>query len=183
MDIAVLPVEGATTLEAQDEVIAALRAKRGLKPLAENNFAVVSQDKLLDTFNQVTFGFFAVMVALSGVGLMVGGVGVIAIMMISVTERTREIGVRKALGATKREIMFQFLVEAATLTLVGGAVGMALGTLTSMAIAKFSPIPASVPLWSVATALIASVVTGVLFGLYPAFRAAQLDPVEALRFE
>jgi putative ABC transport system permease protein len=183
MDIAVLPVEGATTLEAQDEVIAALRAKRGLKPLAENNFAVVSQDKLLDTFNQVTFGFFAVMVALSGVGLMVGGVGVIAIMMISVTERTREIGVRKALGATKREIMFQFLVEAATLTLVGGAVGMALGALISMAIAKFSPIPASVPLWSVATALIASVVTGVLFGLYPAFRAAQLDPVEALRFE
>lgn len=183
MDIAVLPVEGATTLEAQDEVIAALRAKRGLKPLAENNFAVVSQDKLLDTFNQVTFGFFAVMVALSGVGLMVGGVGVIAIMMISVTERTREIGVRKALGATKREIMFQFLVEAATLTLVGGAVGMALGALISMAIAKFSPIPASIPLWSVATALIASVVTGVLFGLYPAFRAAQLDPVEALRFE
>jgi putative ABC transport system permease protein len=183
MEIAVLPVEGATTLEAQDEVIAALRAKRGLKPLAENNFAVVSQDKLLDTFNQVTFGFFAVMVALSGVGLMVGGVGVIAIMMISVTERTREIGVRKALGATKREIMFQFLVEAATLTLVGGVVGMALGALISMAIAKFSPIPASVPLWSVATALIASVVTGVLFGLYPAFRAAQLDPVEALRFE
>jgi len=124
-----------------------------------------------------------VMVALSGVGLMVGGVGVIAIMMISVTERTREIGVRKALGATKREIMFQFLVEAATLTLVGGVVGMALGALISMAIAKFSPIPASVPLWSVATALLASVVTGVLFGLYPAFRAAQLDPVEALRFE
>jgi putative ABC transport system permease protein len=183
MDIAVLPVEGATTLEAQDEVIAALRARRGLKPLAENNFAVVSQDKLLDTFNQVTFGFFAVMVALSGVGLLVGGVGVIAIMMISVTERTREIGVRKALGATKREIMFQFLVEAATLTLVGGAVGMALGALISMAIAKFSPIPASVPLWSVVTALLASVVTGVLFGLYPAFRAAQLDPVEALRFE
>jgi len=183
MEIAVLPVEGATTLEAQDEVISGLRAKRGLKPLAESNFAVVSQDKLLDTFNQVTFGFFAVMVALSGVGLMVGGVGVIAIMMISVTERTREIGVRKALGATKREIMFQFLVEAATLTLVGGAVGMALGALISMAIAKFSPIPASVPLWSVATALVASVVTGVLFGLYPAFRAAQLDPVEALRFE
>ena len=183
MDIAVLPVDGVSTLEAQDDVIAALRAKRGLKPQAENNFAVVSQDKLLDTFNQVTFGFFAVMVALSGVGLMVGGVGVIAIMMISVTERTREIGVRKALGATKREIMFQFLVEAATLTLVGGAVGMALGALISLAIAKFSPIPASVPLWSVVTALLASVVTGVMFGLYPAFRAAQLDPVEALRFE
>jgi len=183
MEIAVLPADGVTSLQAQEDVIAALRAKRGLKPLAENTFAVVSQDKLLDTFNQVTFGFFAVMVALSGVGLMVGGVGVIAIMMISVTERTREIGVRKALGATKREIMFQFLVEAATLTLVGGAVGMALGALISLAIRKFSPIPASVPLWSVATALLASVVTGVLFGLYPAFRAARLDPVEALRFE
>ena len=183
MEIAVMPKDDYTTLDAQEDVIGALRAKRGLKPLQENNFAVVSQDKLLDTFNQITFGFFAVMVALSGVGLMVGGVGVIAIMMISVTERTREIGVRKALGATKREIMFQFLVEAATLTLVGGAVGMALGALISVAIRKFSPIPASVPLWSVAAALTASVVTGVLFGLYPAFRAARLDPVEALRFE
>jgi putative ABC transport system permease protein len=183
MEIAVLPADGVTSLEAQEDVIAALRGKRGLKPLQENNFAVVTQDKILDTFNNITFGFFAVMVALSGVGLMVGGVGVVAIMMISVTERTREIGVRKALGATKREIMFQFLVEAATLTLLGGAIGMTLGALISVAIAKFSPIPASVPLWSVVVALAASTVTGVLFGLYPAFRAARLDPVEALRFE
>ncbi|HEX5633951.1 MAG TPA: FtsX-like permease family protein, partial [Gemmatimonadales bacterium] len=183
MEIAVLPTDDVTSLEAQEDVIAALRGKRGLKPLQENNFAVVSQDKILDTFNSITAGFFAVMVALSGVGLMVGGVGVVAIMMISVTERTREIGVRKALGATKREIMFQFLVEAATLTLLGGAIGMALGTMISLAIKAFSPIPASVPLWSVGVALAASTVTGVLFGLYPAFRAARLDPVEALRFE
>ena len=183
MEISVLPTETATSLEAQEEVIAALRAKRGLKPLQENNFAVVTQDKILDTFNSITAGFFAVMVALSGVGLMVGGVGVVAIMMISVTERTREIGVRKALGATKREIMFQFLVEAATLTLVGGAIGLALGALIAIGIRAASTIPASVPLWSVVVALLASVVTGVLFGLYPAFRAARLDPVEALRFE
>jgi len=114
---------------------------------------------------------------------MVGGVGVVAIMMISVTERTREIGVRKALGATKREIMFQFLVEAATLTVVGGTIGLALGALIAVAIRSNTTIPASVPLWSVVVSLAASVVTGVLFGLYPAFRAARLDPVEALRFE
>lgn len=183
MEFSVLPAGSATSLEAQEEVISALRAKRGLKPLQENNFAVVTQDKLLDTFNSITAGFFAVMVALSGVGLMVGGVGVVAIMMISVTERTREIGVRKALGATKREIMFQFLVEAATLTLVGGAIGLAFGALIAVAIRSSSTIPASVPLWSVIAALMASIVTGVLFGLYPAFRAARLDPVEALRFE
>jgi putative ABC transport system permease protein len=183
MDISVRPTESATGQEAMEDVITALRAKRGLKPMQENNFAVVSQDRLLDTFNNITAAFFAVMVALSGVGLMVGGVGVVAIMMISVTERTREIGVRKALGATRREIMVQFLVEAATLTLVGGAIGMAAGALVAVAIRSFSPIPASVPLWSVAVALLASIVTGVLFGLYPAFRAARLDPVEALRFE
>jgi putative ABC transport system permease protein len=183
MEISVLPTEAATSLEAQEDVISALRAKRGLKPLQDNNFAVVSQDKILDTFNNITAGFFAVMVALSGVGLMVGGVGVVAIMMISVTERTREIGVRKALGATKREIMWQFLVEAATLTLVGGAIGLMLGALIAVGIRSMSTIPASVPLWSVVVSLLASVVTGVLFGLYPAFRAARLDPVEALRFE
>ncbi|MBP2648556.1 MAG: MacB-like periplasmic core domain protein [Gemmatimonadetes bacterium] len=183
MDFSVLPVASATSLEAQEEVISALRAKRGLKPMQENNFAVLSQDKILDSFNNITAGFFAVMVALSGVGLMVGGVGVVAIMMISVTERTREIGVRKALGATKREIMFQFLVEAATLTVVGGTIGLALGALIAVAIRSNTTIPASVPLWSVVVSLAASVVTGVLFGLYPAFRAARLDPVEALRFE
>jgi putative ABC transport system permease protein len=183
MDFSVLPTASATSQEAQEEVISALRAKRGLKPMQENNFAVLSQDKILDSFNNITAGFFAVMVALSGVGLMVGGVGVVAIMMISVTERTREIGVRKALGATKREIMFQFLVEAATLTLVGGAIGLALGSLIAVLIRSISTIPASVPLWSVVVSLLASVVTGVLFGLYPAFRAARLDPVEALRFE
>ncbi|MBL8986292.1 MAG: FtsX-like permease family protein, partial [Gemmatimonadetes bacterium] len=116
-------------------------------------------------------------------GLLVGGVGVVAIMMISVTERTREIGVRKALGATRREVLFQFLVEAATLTLLGGAVGLLLGNAIAWGIHRFTPIPAEVPLWSVAVALIASAVTGIFFGLYPANRAARLDPVEALRHE
>jgi len=114
---------------------------------------------------------------------MVGGVGVVAIMMISVTERTREIGVRKALGATRGEIMFQFLVEAATLTLIGCLIGMALGALAAWGIRSFSPIPATVPLVSVIAAVVAAILTGVLFGLYPASKASRLDPVEALRYE
>ena len=183
MQFAVIPHEGVTVAEAQDEVITALRVARGLKPSQENNFAVVSQDRLLDTFNSLTSGFFLVMMALSSVGLMVGGVGVIAIMMISVTERTREIGVRKALGATRSEIMFQFLVEAATLTLIGGVTGMVLGGLIAWGVNSFTPIPAVVPLWSVAVAIVASTVTGIFFGLYPAGKASRMDPVEALRFE
>jgi putative ABC transport system permease protein len=179
----VSPGQETTVAEAQDQVIGALRVKRGLRPAAENNFAVVTQDRMLQTFNSITSGFFLVMLALSSVGLMVGGVGVVAIMMISVTERTREIGVRKALGATRMEIMFQFLVEAATLTLLGGLGGMALGGLIAWAVDTFSPIPATVPLWSVAVALLASAITGIFFGLYPASRAARLDPIEALRYE
>ena len=183
MEVAVVPTDSATTLEAQDEVTAALRSKRGLRPGDESNFAIVTQDRVLDAFNKITAAFFVVMIALSSVALLVGGVGVVAIMMISVTERTREIGVRKALGATRSEIMFQFLVEAATLTLVGCVIGMALGALVAWAVRTFSPIPAAVPLGSVIAALVASILTGVLFGLYPASRASRMDPVEALRYE
>jgi putative ABC transport system permease protein len=183
MEIAVLPTEAATVQEAQDQVTTALRTKRGLRPGQPDNFAIVTQDRVLDTFNKITAAFFIVMIALSSVGLMVGGVGVVAIMMISVTERTREIGVRKALGATRGEIMFQFLVEAATLTLVGCLVGMALGALIAWAVRSFTPIPATIPFLSVVAAVVVSILTGVLFGLYPASKASRLDPVEALRYE
>ncbi|HVH67726.1 MAG TPA: ABC transporter permease [Gemmatimonadales bacterium] len=183
MRLAVAPAPGYTQQQSMDEVIATLRSLRGLKPGQENNFSIVTQDKLLDSWNQVTGMFFLVMLVLSSIGLMVGGVGVVAIMMISVTERTREIGVRKALGATRREILWQFLVEAATLTLVGGAVGMLVGGAVAFAIAQLTPIPAHVPLASVIAALVAAALTGVVFGLYPANKAARLDPVEALRYE
>ncbi len=183
ISIMVFPTATASQAEAMDQVTMTLRIDRGLKPGQENTFDLVSGDQFLASFNQMTQGFFLVMLALSSVGLMVGGVGVVAIMMISVTERTREIGVRKALGATRGEILFQFLVEAATLTLMGAVVGMVLGGLIALAIRSFTPLPAVIPLWSVVMALVASAITGVFFGLYPANKAARLDPVEALRYE
>jgi putative ABC transport system permease protein len=175
-------VEGARDL-VMDEVTAVMRAHRGLRPAQPNNFALVGQDRLMEVFNQLFGAIFLVGLALSAVGLLVGGVGVVAIMMISVTERTREIGVRKALGATRGTILWQFLVEAATLTSIGAAIGLALGGLLAMAIRSNTPIPASVPGTAIITALAASALTGILFGMAPAARAANLDPVEALRHE
>jgi putative ABC transport system permease protein len=183
LDLTVKPRSASPQAEAIDEVTASLRARRGLRPGAENNFAVVTSDRLLEVYNGFFGVFFLVMVALSAVGLMVGGVGVIAIMMISVTERTREIGVRKALGATRRTILWQFLVEAATLTSIGALVGLVGGALVSSAVNRFTPIPASIPAGAIIAALGASAVTGIVFGLMPAARAARLDPVEALRYE
>jgi putative ABC transport system permease protein len=183
MDLLVGPAPAATTADAMEDVTEALRLRRHLRPRQDNNFAVVSQEKFLEKLNSMTLIIRFVLFILSAVGLIVGGVGVIAIMMISVTERTREIGVRKALGATRREILWQFLVEAATLTLVGGIVGMIGGGLAAVVLAFATPIPAHVPLGSVVVALIVAALTGVLFGLYPASKAARLDPVEALRYE
>jgi putative ABC transport system permease protein len=183
MDILVGPTDGATTAQAMEDVTEAMRLRRGLRPGQDNNFAVVSQEKILESVNSTTAIVRFVMFALSGVGLMVGGIGVVAIMMISVTERTREIGVRKALGATRRAILWQFLVEAATLTLVGGVVGMIFGGLVALLLSVATPIPAHVPLGSILAALLVAGLTGIVFGLYPAGRAARLDPVEALRYE
>jgi putative ABC transport system permease protein len=183
MAFLVRPVESATLQGAMDDVTAALRRVRGLRPGQESTFSIVTQDAILSIWGKLTNVFFAVMIGLSSVGLMVGGVGVIAIMMISVTERTREIGVRKALGATRREILWQFLVEAATLTVIGGAIGLAIGGGGAWLLQHFTPVPARVPMWSVVVALLASALTGIVFGLVPANKASRMDPVEALRYE
>jgi putative ABC transport system permease protein len=181
--LAIKPAANVTQAEAIDDITAALRGARGLRPSRESNFAIITQDKLFETYNKVFGMFFLVMIALSSVGLLVGGVGVIAIMMISVTERTREIGVRKALGATRGIILWQFLVEAVTLTATGALIGLGVGTLVAMLVKQFSPIAASVPPLAVVAALGTSAITGVVFGMLPALKASRLDPVAALRHE
>ena len=183
LDFFVAPEDSVSVERAIDDVTVALRSMRGLRPRDRNNFDAVTQERYLQAVNSMTVMFKILMVSLSMAGLMVGGVGVVAIMMISVTERTREIGVRKALGATRRTILWQFLVEAATLTLVGGAIGLVVGGAIAYLVGALTPVPAYVPLMSVAIALAAAAVTGLLFGIYPASKAARLDPVEALRYE
>ncbi|MGD8868864.1 MAG: ABC transporter permease [Gemmatimonadales bacterium] len=181
LTIVAKPVVGMT--RAIDQVTARMRTLRGLGPGEENNFDVVTQESMMELWNQLTTVLFTVMFALSSVGLMVGGIGVIAVMVVSVTERTREIGIRKALGATRRDILWQFLVEAVTLTIVGGSLGLIAGGVIAWVVDNFTPIPAVIPLWSVFMAILAAAFTGIVFGLFPAVRAARLDPVAALRYE
>jgi len=183
MAFVIKPLPSARQDVTIDDVTSAMRGMRGLRPGRESNFAILTQDKLFDVYNKVFGMFFLVMIALSSVGLLVGGVGVIAIMMISVTERTREIGVRKALGATRGIILWQFLVEAITLTATGAAIGLVLGWAGSFGIRAWTPIEASVPPLAVVAALATSAFTGIVFGMLPALKASRLDPVVALRHE
>src|SRR5256885_7853016 len=183
-NLIVKPLAGVTVDEATDEVTALLRARRSLGPSEPNNFAIITQDRLLETYNKLFGTFFLVGLSLSAVGLLVGGVGVVAIMMISVTERTREIGIRKALGATRGTILWQFLVEAVTLTAIRAAVGLVLGVLVAVGIRTAWPsIPASMPATSIAASLLMSGLPGVVCRLMTALPTARLDPVEALRYE
>jgi putative ABC transport system permease protein len=181
--IPVKPRKGVTTAQAQEAVTIALREMRRLHPADKNNFDLITQDQILDTFNKITGVFFLVMIVLSSVGLLVGGIGVMAIMMVSVTSRTREIGIRKALGATRREILFQFLVEAATLTGFGGVLGILIGLTFGRLATLAMNIDASVPIGLTVVAVMVSVTIGIVFGMLPAQRAAKLDPIDALRYE
>ncbi|MBA3891072.1 MAG: ABC transporter permease [Gemmatimonadaceae bacterium] len=183
LGIAVIPRGGVARDQAVDDVTALMRGRHALRPRADNDFAIITQDQLFDTYNKIFGMFFLVMISLSAVGLLVGGVGVVAIMMISVTERTREIGVRKALGATRATILWQFLVEAVTLTGIGAVIGLVVGMAVAWLIKSATPIAASVPPGAVVAALLASAITGIVFGMLPALRASRLDPVAALRYE
>src|SRR3981081_4530024 len=181
--IPVKPKKAVATADAQEAVTIALREMRGRRPADKNNFDLITQDQILDSFNKITGVFFLVMIVLSSVGLLVGGIGVMAIMMVSVTSRTREIGIRKALGATKREILFQFLVESATLTGFGGILGILIGLTFGRLATLAMKIDAAVPLGLTVVAVMVSVSVGISFGMLPAQRAAQLDPIDALRYE
>ena len=181
--IPVKPRAGVSVADAQGAAVMALREMRGLRPGSMNSFDLVTQDQILDTFNGITSVFFLVMIVLSGVALLVGGIGVMAIMTVSVTSRTREIGVRKALGATRRDILLQFLIEACTLTGIGGVIGILVGLAMGRAASFALDVTAPVPVTLTIIAVVVSVGIGIVFGMVPARRAARLDPIEALRYE
>jgi putative ABC transport system permease protein len=166
-----------------DEETAILRARRGLRPNQPNDFATFTSEAQLRNFQQITGGVAAAMIVIAGIALMVGGVGVMNIMLVNVTQRTREIGVRKALGATRRDIAVQFLVEAVTLTGVGGAIGIGVGLGTALLARVVFEFQAAAPVWSVLLGFGVSTAVGIAFGLWPAVKAARQDPIEALRYE
>jgi putative ABC transport system permease protein len=166
-----------------DEIRDILRRRRRVPRGAPNNFGMSSQDSLLDIYNQLTGATALVLTAVSFVALMIGGIGVMNIMLVSVTERTKEIGIRKAVGATRANILWQFLIEAVALTAIGGLAGLAVGEVASLLMNKYSPLPAYVPLWAIGVGIGISAAVGIIFGLWPAWKAARLDPIEALRYE
>jgi len=168
---------------AKEDAILALRVSRRLKPKQEDNFGLFTSDTLLDFYHQATNGIFAVLVGVVALSLVVGGIVIMNIMLMVVTERTREIGLRKALGAKRRDIMTQVLTESVVLSTFGGLVGITLGFVAAQAIARFSPLPARLELWSVLLGIGITAGVGLFFGAYPAARAARLDPIEALRRE
>jgi putative ABC transport system permease protein len=181
-DIFILAVAKAGRMEeAKDQITDMLRVRRQVPFSKPNNFGMATSESILEQFRAITAGVAIAMVVISSVGLMVGGIGVMNIMLVSVTERTREIGVRKAIGARKKDILWQFLIEAMTLTGVGGLIGLGVGWLTTLLIKMF--VPSYVPIWAPIGGFIASVGIGLIFGLWPAWKAARLDPIESLRYE
>lgn len=183
MHIATIPKDPAFIAEMTDQEVAILRARRGLKPNEPNDFAIFTSEGQLQSFQQITSGIAGAMIFIAAIALLVGGVGVMNIMLVTVTERTREIGVRKAMGATRKDVATQFLVEAVTLTGIGGGVGIAVGLGIAFLVRFAFDFPAAAPLWSIVLGFGISTAVGLTFGMWPALKAAKQDPIEALRYE
>jgi len=183
LNLMVKPKDTSLMGQAMDDAVVAMRTFRGLTPKEPNNFGVFSSGTIIDIYEQATDGIFAVLIGVVALSLVVGGIVIMNIMLMVVSERTREIGLRKALGAKRADVMAQVLTESVTLSTIGGFVGIVLGFLAAQAMASFSPLPARLELWSVVLGLVITAAVGLFFGAYPAARAAQLDPIEALRQE
>jgi putative ABC transport system permease protein len=183
LEITVKPRSPDLVQTAMDDAIVAMRIERRLKPKEPDHFGMFTSETLLAIYRQATAGIFAVLIGVVALSLVVGGIVIMNIMLMVVSERTREIGLRKALGARRRDIIWQILTESVTLSTMGGFVGTGLGFVLAMIVAALTPLPASVEPWSVVIGIGITAVVGLFFGLYPAMRAARLDPIEALRRE
>ena len=183
LEVMVKPRDVAMIASAEDEATVALRVARRLKPKQPDNFGLFTSDTILDLYHSATSGIFAVLIGVVGLSLVVGGIVIMNIMLMVVTERTREIGLRKALGARRSDIMSQMLTESVVLSMFGGVIGTIFGAIIALVVSSFTPIPATIEAWSVALGIGITALVGLFFGLYPAMRAARLDPIEALRRE
>ena len=180
LTLMVRPTDPSQIQQAMDEATVALRIERRLRPSQDANFGMFTSDTVLDIYNQATRGIFAVLVGVVSLALVVAGIVIMNIMLMAVTERTREIGLRKALGARRRDIMWQMVSESVFLSLLGGVFGTVVGASATLALDRFAPVPATVHVWSVLVAISMTAIVGLFFGLYPAARAAALDPIDAL---
>jgi len=183
VDIGVKPKGPREIESAKDQVVNLLRRRRGVPYDQPNDFEILTQDSLMGVFNNITGKIFIVVIGVAAISLLVGGIGIMNIMLVTVTERTREIGIRKALGAKRRDVLWQFLIEAAVLSGVGGILGILLGGGMGMLVRLVTPLPTTIPIWSVFLGLGFSSLVGMFFGIYPATKAARLDPIVALHYE
>jgi putative ABC transport system permease protein len=183
LELTVKSVDPGDVTAAMDEARVALRVKRHLRPKEDDDFGIVTSDTLMSFWSSISSGIFAILIGVVSLSLVVGGVVIMNIMLMVVSERTREIGLRKALGARKSDIVLQVLTESTTLSTVGGLLGTLFGFVLAMIIAALSPLPATIEPWSIPLGLGVTSLVGIFFGLYPAMRAASLDPIEALRRE